>query len=64
VLKFNGNEPGGLAVYILTLRASIGHNNTSAIHSAEADANDHTIFLLFVANSYPKSPPYTSLNIS
>lgn len=47
MLNFNGNEPGGLAVYILTLRASIGHNNTSAIHSAEADANDHTIFLLF-----------------
>lgn len=46
-VKLYGKEPGGLAVYILTLRASNGHNNTSAIASAEAEANDQTTFLLF-----------------
>lgn len=41
-----GNDPGGLAVYILTFKASNGHNKQSAIASALEEAKDQTILLL------------------
>lgn len=45
-MNYVGNDPGGLAVYILTFKASNGHNKQSAIASADDEANDQTIFLL------------------
>lgn len=45
-MNYNGKLPTGLAVYILTFNASNGHKATSAINSADAEANDQTILLL------------------
>lgn len=45
-MKDYGKADDGLAVYYLTLIDSNGHKNTSAINSADDEANDQTIFLL------------------
>lgn len=49
------NVPG-FEVYILTLIASIGHKNVSAMISALPEAMDHPILLYLLAVSSPTIP--------
>lgn len=54
-LPFVVNVPG-FDVYILTLMASKGHKNVSAIISADPEAMDQPIFLYLTAFSSPTIP--------